>query len=258
MKRRFRWIAVALIALAVFVVFFTDLVNVVDFLPKVRFSRTTTWASSTVTLQSVRDVYQFNTVEYVHRVVFPYDYLPNDITLSSILAKIRNGRSTVVETLSPEEYLYFTAYNLALDVGIDPGAEREFLVVTVVITAGFDLTDSPLAQPDDDGQAADLPEGYSVETVQTDDGERRVVTIPEPSPTVTDVQVEDINRSRYPYPDVSLGADDWRRVAAFVKTQASELPELNDVLETAAATGREFVRSVLLAAGFDEVRFVQP
>lgn len=255
--RRLKWMLIALAAIAVFVVFFTDLVDVADFLPKVRFTRTATWASSTVTLETIRAVYEFNTVEYVHRVVFPYDYLGEEISLNGVLAKIRNGGESIEDSLEPEEYLYFAAYSLAEDVGLNPAAERDFVVVTVAVTAGFDLADSPLAA--DSVPADDLnTSGFAVEIVDTDEGARRVVTISRPSPVVTDIRVEDINRSGYPYPDVPIAAADWARIATFVGERAARLPEINDVLEQAARNGERFVRQLLERGGYDEVRFAVP
>jgi hypothetical protein len=258
-KRALRLAALAVLIAAVFVVFFTDLVDIAAFLPKVRLQRETVHQTSTVTLEAVRDVYAFNTVEYVHRVVFPYDYLPDRISINGILAKIREGGDSVREILDPEEYLYFRAYSLAIDVGIDPGGNRDFLVVTVVATAGFDLSGSPVAAPErsGNGDGGQGPRGgFTVETVSSGDGEIRRVLVPAPPPIITEVRVEDI-QGDYPYPDVAIGADDWRRVADFVREQSAELPGVRNLLETARANGEEFIRGLLRDAGYDEVEFVR-
>ena len=139
MKRR-RWIRGGVIlALAVVLLFLTDIVELAAFLPKIRLRRTETISSSVVTLQAVRNVYTFNTVEYVHRAVFPYDYLPEGFTRDSILAPTRNASGPLDESLSPGELLSLEAYNLATEIGLNPDARRHFVVVTVVLAAGFDL-----------------------------------------------------------------------------------------------------------------------
>jgi len=261
--RPVRTVLVAVLLLAIFVVFFTDLLpfELGSFLPRIRFQRTETIASSSVTLETVRDLYAFNTVEYVHRAVFPYDYLPDGMSIVDILGKLRTSTTTVQRTLTPEEYRYFMAHNLALDIGMDISGHRDFVVVTVVLTAGFDLehwlpqaTDEPAATA---GEATEPSDGFRVETIATPDGSIRRVTLSPPAPSITDVTVEDIDAEAYPYPDVTISADAWRRVAAFVEQQVEILPEIDDLLDRAAANGRAFVRDVLLRAGYDEVVFAQ-
>lgn len=258
--RRLTVVLVAVLLIGVFVVFFTDIVDLdlVSFLPKIRLQRSETVSSSTVTLQAVRDLYAFNTVEYVHRAVFPYDYLPEGISLTDILAKLRTANSTVREALTAEEYLYFRTYNLAVDIGMDLGGRRDFVVVTVVVTAGFDLESSQLATPADPSSADDgraLASGFRVETVSTPNGEiRRAVVVP-PRPSITTIRVEDIVGEEYPYPDISISADAWRRVAAFVEEQVADMPEMAELLDIAGTNGQDFVRDVLVRAGYDEVVF---
>lgn len=246
-RRRAAAAGVAIILIVILVVFFTDLVNVhlASFLPKLRLQRSETQASSTVTLQAVRNVYAFNTVEYVHRAVFPYDYLPDDVSLNSILATLRTAQSSVKDALTPEEYLYFQAYNLATDVGMDLGPRRDFVVVTVLVTAGFELT----------GLDDDAPPIFRTEDVEAPEGTLRRAVVTAPTPTITDIQVEDIVKEDYPYPDVPIGADGWRRVAAFVERQVEDLPEMEKLLEIAGENGRTFVQELLLRAGYDEVVF---
>ena len=259
MKLRRLWILLAAVLLiAMFVIFFTDLVGIdlAPFLPKVRLQRSETWSSSTVTLEAVRDLYAFNTVEYVHRAVFPYDYLPEGVSLTEILAKLRTADSTVRDALSPDEYLYFQTYNLAVDIGMDLSGRRDFVVVTVVVIAGFDLTGSWLAAPSE-LDAAKAAGGFRVETIDTPEGDLLRAVLSPPSPIITEIRVEDIVGEEYPYPDISIGADAWRRVAEFVEAQVMGMPEIADLLTIAGANGQDFVRDVLLRAGYGEVIFEQ-
>ena len=263
MKLRRLWILLAAVLLiAMFVIFFTDLVGIdlAPFLPKVRLQRSETWSSSTVTLEAVRDLYAFNTVEYVHRAVFPYDYFPENVSLTDILAKLRTADSTVRDALSPDEYLYFQTYNLAVDIGMDLSGRRDFVVVTVVVIAGFDLAGSRLAEPsgpDAVDDAVDVVSGFRVETIDTPEGDLLRVVLSPPSPTITEIRVEDIVGEEYPYPDISIGADAWRRVAEFVEAQVMGMPKIADLLTIAGENGQDFVRDVLLRARYGEVIFEQ-
>jgi hypothetical protein len=245
-----------LLVLAVWLLFFTNILgdSFLPFLPKLRLQRSQVRASSTVTLETVRDLYEFTTVEYIHRAVFPYDYLPDGVSLNEILVKLRNTGGTVRDTLEPDELLYFNTYNLASDIGMSLTGRAEFVVVTVVISAGFDLSGLADTGVGDDGDGAAV-EFVRVETIQTADGERRRAIVTPPGAVVTDVIVEDITAEEYPYPDVALSAEAWGRVASYVQEEVRKLPQVDEILETADRNGRAFVEGVLLQAGYDEVVF---
>jgi hypothetical protein len=104
--------------------------------------REETTSSSSVLLQELRDVYRLTTVEYIYRTVFPFDYMPEQTDMDEIMAEIRSGSGPLEEILSEKQLLYFDAHNLAEEVGL--GSE-EFLVLTVRVHAGFDLTGTPYA-----------------------------------------------------------------------------------------------------------------
>lgn len=249
MRRRRVWPPLAaVLVIAVVIVFFTNIpgISVLPFLPKIRIQRSETTASSVVTLQSVRDLYAFNTVEYIHRAVFPYDYLPQDVSITGILQKLRTATGTVQETLTPEEYLYFQTYNLAMEIGMSLTGRAEFVVVTVVLTAGFDLRE---------WMNAEGAEVFRAETVTGETGEVRRAIVAPPPAAITDVVVEDISADNYPYPDIAVSAEAWRRIAGFVEERAREIPQIPMLLATAARNGREFVAEVLRQAGYDEVVF---
>lgn len=243
-RRRLLPPVIVLVALVVVLVFFTDLIDVASFLPKIRLQRTETISSSAVTLQAVRELATFNTVEYVQRTVFPYDYLPEDFSRDAILAPTRIATGPLAESLSPEQLLHFNAYNLAVDVGLSPEIRQEFVVVTVVIIAGFELEN--------------LEMETGILTLPASDGQGRRARVTMPKATVTDIRVEDIVSDEYSYPDVSIGADDWRRIADFVSAEAQNRAEMEEVLRAARENGEQLVREVLLSAGFDEVEFAEP
>ena len=98
-------------------------------------SRTKT-AGSTLLLEELRSIYRLNTMEYIYRTVFPFDYMPETTDYSEVMNTIRNSAVPAGEALTEDQRLYFDAANLAEDVGLE---EEEFLVLTVRVFAGFDL-----------------------------------------------------------------------------------------------------------------------
>ena len=259
MKRRRFWFPVGtLLILAIAIVLFTDItgIEILDGLPKIRFQKTTVRTASTVELEGVRDLYAFNTVAYVHRAVFPFDYLPEDVSINTVLQKLRTTELSVKETLSEDEYLYFQTFNLAADIGIGLGTrDRDFVVVTVVVNAGFDLAGTPLENPQmtSENERSEFFQIATYETETGSTGRRAILSLP--APVITSVVVEDLNTEDYAYPDVAIGAEGWRLIAEFVESRLLESSRIDELLETAGKNGEEFVLSMLMQAGYDEVLF---
>ncbi len=201
------------------------------------------FATSSITLESMRELYAFATVRYVHRAVFPYDYLPAGVSLNEILDKRRTSEGLTEDVLTEDEYRYWMTYLLAESINLSRTRNQyDFVVVTLLITAGFE-----------GGTGA---EEIVVERFPAPDGEilrRAVVTLA--PPTIIETAVEDIDPEDYLYPDTPLGAEAWRRVAEYVREQSVAQEIIDDLLSHARRNGEEFVRGVLLQAGFSEVVF---
>lgn len=244
-RRRFLWPAIAIVVIAIAMLLFTDLFGfqLIPGLPQISFVERSEFASSTITLESVRSVSRFETVRYVHRAVFPYDYLPDGVSINTILRKLREATGTVRDALTADEYLYFTTWNLASDIGLRlSGGAFDFVVVTLEVSGGSSI--APVQEP------------LTVAEVVSEDGRViRSALVQISPPEITRVIVEDINPEEYPYPDTALGADAWRRVTDFVRDRPLPPEVVSQVYEVADRNAREFIRSVLDAAGFDEIRF---
>ncbi|NBF40506.1 MAG: DUF4230 domain-containing protein [Spirochaetes bacterium] len=207
-----------------------------------------TRSTSQIILEELREVYALETVEYIYRTVFPFDYMPETTDLTDILNTLRYNSGPIDEVLTDDQQLYFDAFNLADEVGL---AEEEFIVLTVRVYAGFDLAGTPLAA----GGGAPAPEP-DVVTVDTDEESgRRQARIGMPPAEVTDILIEDVDPSTYHYPDVGLDAEGWRKVAAFVSEHVEARTIEEGILEDARRNARDLVRSLLLSAGIDQISF---
>lgn len=257
-RRRVLFPVGALLILAIAIVLFTDItgINFIQGLPKIRFQKTTIRSASTIELEGVRDLYAFNTVAYVHRAVFPFDYLSEEISLRSILDKLADTELTVAETLSENEYLYFQTFNLAAEIGIGLGTrDRDFVVVTVVVNAGFDLEGFALENPEGTtpGERSEFFRIATYETASGESGRRAILVLPEP--VITSVVVEDLTTEEYGYPDIAIGAEGWRLVAEFVEARVLESPRIAELLDAARTKGEQFVSAMLRQAGYEDVVF---
>jgi len=246
MKLRRLWIPLTLVMVALLgLALFTNLFGrpLIPGLPFAEVRTIERFATSSITLESMRELYTFATVRYVHRAVFPYDYLPSGVSLNAILEKRRNSEGLTEDVLSEDEYRYWNTYQLAESINLSrPRNQYDFVVVTLIITAGFE-----------GGAGA---EEIVVERFAAPDGEilrRAVVTLA--PPTIIETAVEDIDPEDYPYPDTPLGAEAWRRVAEYVREQSVPQEIIDDLLSHARRNGEAFVRGVLLQAGFSQVAF---
>jgi hypothetical protein len=216
-------------------------------------------SSSSVLLKELRDIYALNTVEYIYRTVFPYDYMPETTSMDEIMEAIRNGEGPVDRILEPEQRLYFDAHNLAQEVGL--GGD-EFIVLTVRAFAGFDLDGTAFADAGRDPGGATAEPGRDpasraapyVSLENTEDG-FRIAHVRIPRAAVTDIIIEDVDPDTYSYPDVGMDAEAWREVAEFVSEHVKERTIEEGILDTAASNARGLVETLLLSAGIDQVSF---
>jgi len=206
-------------------------------------------------LTEVRDLYRFHTVEYVYRSVFPYDYMAPHLSLASILRTIRSGSGSIADMLSEEEQRYLDAYNISLQAGLRTDtAAAEFVVVTVVVRAGFDLADTVFARPHE-ATPEQLGTVFAVEEVHNpaDGRTLRVAHLTTPPAVITELRVEDANPESYPYPDLSLSPDGWRSIAQFVREHARSQTIGEGILGAAEQNGHRLLETLLLQLGYDSV-----
>lgn len=178
-------------------------------------------------LEQMRELSKVQTVEYIYKTVFPHDYFSDDLSLSGIFDTLRE--TTVpgsVETdyrtvLSPEQLLYFDAYTIARDAGLDPmGGRRDFLVITAILEIGFDFSSNP---PD----IRPIPIG-----AETPDS--WLITLPDPQ--ILNIRIEDSTSSNYPYPDISLDQENWKEIAGFVQANIRRMPRIHELRDRSKAS----------------------
>ena len=204
--------------------------------------RDTTVSSSVATLTQVRNVLSLNTLEVVRKVVFPYDFVPPDMDWNLFL-KIREDRP-----LSLLEAAYFETYDLCREIGIDLRKKRrDFVVVTTIIKAGFDLSNPVFTTPEQAGAA--LADKY----VKSDSTGGITITLP--PAVITDLIIEDADTDSYSYPDIQIGPENWKKLTLFVREQIESETAAEDILDLAAENGRRFLRRMFLDSGYSMVSF---
>jgi len=204
--------------------------------------RDTTLSGSVATLTQVRSILNLNTVEVVRKVVFPYDFVPENVDWNLFL-KIREKR-----TLTPLELSLAETYDLCSDIGIDLRKKRrDFVVITAIIKAGFDLSNPVFTLPGEAGAA--LADEY----IKTDSSGG--ITIKLPPAVITDLIIEDAGSGGYQYPDIQIGPENWKKLTQFVSGRIKDETAVGGIIEMATENGRQFLSRMFLDSGYSTVSF---
>ncbi len=241
-------------------------------------------------LQELYDLGRLHTLEYRYRTVFPFAYMPEGMSVASILGRLRHEDRRYEDAVSAEERDFLAAYDIVACHGIGTRRVGDFVVLDVIVSAGFTL--EALGAPDGGCQAragatgeeaagnpaasapaesllritaeaapangseplggSETPEGNDA----LDGSEAlQVATVFLPAPTVTQVRVVDIDPDAYPYPDIALSPAAYREIAAYVAERAERHAVQRGVLEQARVSAERLVEQLLRQAGVDRVEF---
>lgn len=192
--------------------------------------------STDLFLEEIRKLETLHTLEYVHKTVFPFDFLDPAVDYRRIIDRLRTGVGSTQSLLTPREREYLAARNLAVRLGVDVGDDAaEFVVVTVIARAGLDLA------------------RIGLET--RDNGRRLLVSLP--PPRILEISLEDAKPDDYPYPDIKLNPAAWRDIAEFIESRIGPRLVEEGILEAAAAGGEDFLRALFSRSGFHSVEFLR-
>ncbi len=216
-------------------------------------------SSSQVIAQDVRTLARLNTVRYTMQQVFPYDFVPDEAAYRRITNKLNESTAPADEVLGEEELRHWRAYNVAVEAGLDPRPEAgEFVVISTTLYVGYRLDAMP--GPGENVTPTELVRVRELDEEQTTGEDstaaRRLAEISLPEPSILDIVVQDVRPESYPYPDVELSPEGWRRVASLVREQAPPTAPTEDLYRRARENTEKLLERVLTRAGFDEIRFV--
>ncbi|AHC16590.1 DUF4230 domain-containing protein [Salinispira pacifica] len=172
-------------------------------------------------LEQMRELSRVQTVEYIYKTVFPQDYFSEDISLNGIFDTLRDstvpgsGETDYRSVLSPRQLLYFDAYTIARDAGLDPlGGRRDFLVITAILEIGIDFSEQE-------------PQIRLIPGDTEEEADSWSITLPDPR--ILNIRIEDSTSSNYPYPDISLDQENWKAIAGFVQANIADMPRIDEL-----------------------------
>ena len=181
-------------------------------------------AVSFIILEEARDAFSLNTLEIIHKAVFPYDFIPRDYNWYLLFNKSRDERN-----LSSLEKEYLKVFNLARTIGINLAVrDYKFLVATATVRIGY-------TQP----ALSDMEKLFSL------DQETGILKVRLPEPEVTDFILEDPRAGSYGYPDIQLSPENWRMLSQYLTAEIKKKVFTEEIRELAYNRGKTFLEEFL-------------
>ena len=242
LKRLLITLPIALIVLAVLCLIIAN--KIFDFDLGISFTEKRKSSVSISLLKEVRDVFTFNTVEYIYKTVFPFDFVDTGTNWQELVTKRAHE-----EALSGDEVNALEVYDLCTDIGIDLGPDNtDFVVITSVVKGGFDLKGTGYENPE---QAEDISRYVRV------DPEGNILYLRLPESVIVDLIIDDSTSENYAYPDLGLDPEEWRILTDYISEKVEAMVIEGGILDLAREKGEHFIERLLLDAGYADIIFMQ-
>ena len=233
-KHKFKILKFILIILFILLFSFIILIIAVPGLSfKLPFMYNTKSSYTEIILKEIHKVSNLSTVEYIYKSVFPFDFIDKDTDWKTILSKEAKN-----DFLSEIEIDKLKLYNQCKSIGINLESNiYDFVVITSIVKAGLNLE----------------------KWFHSDDIliESKNITLRIPETVITNFTIEDPDSSRYKYPDMDVTPIQWKQITEYVEEKI-RLKVLEDgILKNAELRGNEFIKSILLESGWENVTFIR-
>ncbi len=241
LKRLFITLPIVLIVLAVLFLIIADKVFDIDL--GISFTEKRKSSVSLSLLKEVRDVFTFNTVEYIYKTVFPFDFINAGTNWQELVAKRDHE-----EGLSEDEINALEVYDLCTGIGIDLGpGNTDFVVVTSVVKGGFNLKGTVYENPE---QVENVTRYVRVDPAEN------ILYIKLPEPVIVDLIIDDATSGNYAYPDIGLNPEEWRALTDYISGKVEAMVIAGGILDLARKKGENFIKRILLDAGYTDIIFM--
>ena len=190
-------------------------------------------SSSDIILKEINKVSNLSTVKYIYKSVFPFDFYEKDTDWRSLLSKRIKG-----DELTELEIENLWLFDECQTIGINLIYQTyDFVVITSIVEAGMNI-----------GEFID-PEDIKIEG--------KSVTLRIPQTIITNFTIEDSDSSNYNYPDLNVDPLNWKKITNYVEEKIKLKVIEDGVLKTAEKRGQDFIESILIDSGWDNIIFVQ-
>ena len=227
-----------IIIIAIFLLFILTAALVLKFIIpgfslSIPFVYNTRSSSSDIILKEINKVSTLSTVEYIYKSVFPFDFYEKDTDWRILLSKRTKG-----DKLTKLEIENLWLFDECQTIGINLIYQTyDFVVITSIVEAGMNI-----------GEFID-PEDIKIEG--------KSVTLRMPETIITNFTIEDSDSTSYNYPDLNVDPLNWKKITNYVEEKIKLKVIEDGVLKTAEKRGQDFIESILIDSGWDNIIFVQ-
>ncbi len=244
-KRRFRvplFIIIPIGIILLTAVFFLFIAPGFNLFPEIRFFRNNKYAVSETTLIEIRKICLLNTIEYVYKIVFPYDFIPEGIDIEELIKKYTEG-----EPITEKEEDLVSLLTICLESGIFTGGNQYgFVVITNIIKAGYNFEGTVFQNIESSDE--DIEEFVNAD-------EEGTIFITLPMPEITQFIIEDSVSEEYAYPDLNITPENWEKLTTFIYDKIIIKVKEDGILDRADKNGKKFLEQLLLDSGWKKIVF---
>lgn len=156
-------------------------------------------------LAEKREISRLTTLRYIRRSVFPHDFYDPQVDWELLLNRRKWQRpEKEMQLLSTKEQEHLKLWELCQKIGLDLEDDSCFLVISSEINIGLDLTSQ------------------------------------NPKTKILDFKVRDFGSKDYPYPEVEITPEQWKKIIQFVKTPLLRQAEKAGILKKAKKSWKKW------------------
>ncbi len=222
-----------IILLTLSAVLFTLKFAIPDFNFHLPFIYTKNITATEIILKKINKISTLSTVEYIYKSVFPYDFIEKDTPWRKILSKRIKG-DDLTETENENLWIFDLCQSIGINLEYDT---YDFVVITSIVKAGFNLENTI-------GKNNIIIDGKNI-------------TLKIPGIIITKFTIEDTDSTRYSYPDLDVDPMNWKKITDYVERKTRIRVIEDGILKNAEERGKDFIRSILIESGWDNIIFVQ-
>ncbi len=226
--------------LIIFIIIFLLLLSITIanyFIPgfglKLPFIYNTKSSHSEIILKEIHKISNLSTVEYIYKSVFPFDFIDTNTNWKKLLSK-KSKNEYLTELQQDELWIYNQCKSIGINLEYDI---YDFVVITSIVKAGFNLEDKITSHDI-------VVEGKNI-------------TLKIPNTIITKFTIEDPDSTNYKYPDLDVNPQQWKQITNFVEKKIRIKVLEDGILKNAEKRGQDFIKSILLESGWENVIFIQ-
>lgn len=198
------------------------------------------------TLKYIKSIFEFNTVEYVYKYIFPYDFIDETkFDMSKLINKVSRK-----EELTDEEKIALKTYYLCKDIDLPISRSHgKFVVMTIIVSGGFNFENTIYENIDN------IKNMEEVENYITIDDEEKTLSLLLPETEIIDIILKD--ESYEEYGNITIKPSQIKKISEMFDEEVKKMAVKEGILTKAKDNGKKFINDFFISLGFNKVTFIE-